>query len=136
MQHLQKTGGTSFKPNAFLRPRPAPVPIPPSHSPYTLPSSVSRKSFACLSYENTRGVGVFFPFRNNSFPSVLQYLRGRSFLNGRGNNFSNALAQGRHIFLGESLRLDGVMQVDRNLRRPQHPVARPMVLKRSNHAHR
>jgi hypothetical protein len=34
------------------------------HSPYTLPSSVSRKSFACHSYENTRGVGVFFPFRN------------------------------------------------------------------------
>jgi hypothetical protein len=34
------------------------------HSPYTLPSSVSRKSFACHSCENTRSVGVFFPFRN------------------------------------------------------------------------
>jgi len=34
------------------------------HSPYTLPSSVSRKSFAYHSYENTRGVRVFFPFRN------------------------------------------------------------------------
>src|SRR5260370_9450309 len=33
-----------------------------SHSPYTLPSSVSRKSFICHSYENTGGVGVFFPF--------------------------------------------------------------------------
>jgi hypothetical protein len=36
------------------------------HSPYTLPSSVSRKSFACHSYENTGGVGVFFPFWNSS----------------------------------------------------------------------
>ena len=35
------------------------------HSPYTLPSSVSRKSFACHSYENTGGVGVFFPFWNS-----------------------------------------------------------------------
>src|SRR5258708_20927121 len=34
------------------------------HSPYTFPSSVSSKSFVCHSYENTRGVGVFFPFRN------------------------------------------------------------------------
>src|SRR4029077_19431966 len=33
-----------------------------SHLPYTLPSSVSCKSFACRSYENSRGVGVFFPF--------------------------------------------------------------------------
>jgi hypothetical protein len=36
------------------------------HSPYTLPSSVSRKSFACHSYENTGGVGAFFPFWNSS----------------------------------------------------------------------
>jgi hypothetical protein len=45
------------------------------HSPYTLPSSVSRKSFACHSYENTRGVGVFFPFWNSSgslTPSTLR----------------------------------------------------------------
>jgi len=33
----------------------------PSHSPYTLPSSVSRKSCICHSCENTGGVGVFFP---------------------------------------------------------------------------
>jgi len=33
-----------------------------SHLPYTLPSSVSRKSFTCRSYENTGGVGIFFPF--------------------------------------------------------------------------
>jgi hypothetical protein len=36
------------------------------HLPYTLPSSVSRKSFICRSYENTGGVGVFFPFWNCS----------------------------------------------------------------------
>src|SRR5258708_16795682 len=40
--------------------------IPTSHLPYTLPSSVSRKSFLCHSYENTGGVQVFFPFRNSS----------------------------------------------------------------------
>jgi hypothetical protein len=33
-----------------------------SHLPYALPSSVSRKSFTCRSYENTGGGGVFFPF--------------------------------------------------------------------------
>src|SRR6266852_6757299 len=36
-----------------------------SYSPYTLPSSVSRKSFACHSYENTRGVYPKFPIRNS-----------------------------------------------------------------------
>src|SRR6266481_1061206 len=35
------------------------------HSPYTLPSSVSCKSSACHSYENTGSVGVFFPFWNS-----------------------------------------------------------------------
>jgi len=34
------------------------------HSPYTLPGSVSSKSCVCHSYENTGGVGVFFPFRS------------------------------------------------------------------------
>jgi hypothetical protein len=33
-----------------------------SHLPYILPSSVSRKSFTCRSYENTGDVGIFFPF--------------------------------------------------------------------------
>jgi hypothetical protein len=41
--------------------------LPISHLPYTLPSSVSRKSFGCCSYENTGGVGVFFPFWNESY---------------------------------------------------------------------
>jgi hypothetical protein len=39
------------------------------HSPYTLPSSVARKSFACHSYENCRGVYPRFPFWNSS-PSL------------------------------------------------------------------
>ena len=34
-----------------------------SHLPYALPSSASRKSFACRSYENTRGVGGSIPTR-------------------------------------------------------------------------
>src|SRR5882724_10547713 len=41
--------------------------IPAFHLPYTLPSSVSRNPFICHSYENTGGVGVFFPFRNSSY---------------------------------------------------------------------
>ena len=36
------------------------------HSPYILPSSVPSKSFACHSYENTGGVGKFFPNWNAS----------------------------------------------------------------------
>jgi len=35
------------------------VAVPSFHSPYTLPSSVSRNSFVCRSYENTRGVGGY-----------------------------------------------------------------------------
>jgi len=72
----KKTGGTSFKPRAFhfFAPRSLQLlSVPPClcdwsvfHLPYTLPSSVSCKSFACHSYENTGGVGVFFPFWNSS----------------------------------------------------------------------
>src|SRR6267378_821437 len=35
-----------------------------SHLPYILPSSVCSNPFVWHSYENRRGVGVFFPFRN------------------------------------------------------------------------
>jgi hypothetical protein len=38
------------------------------HLPYALPSSVSCNSFICHSYENTGGVGVFFPFWNPLTP--------------------------------------------------------------------
>ncbi len=37
------------------------VAVPSFHSPYTLPSSVSRNSFVCHSYENTRGCGGILP---------------------------------------------------------------------------
>jgi hypothetical protein len=40
------------------------------HLPYTLPSSVSPKSFICHSYENCRGVHQQFPFWNSS-PTIL-----------------------------------------------------------------
>jgi hypothetical protein len=33
--------------------------------PYALPSCVGAKSFICHSYENCRGVGLFFPFWNS-----------------------------------------------------------------------
>jgi hypothetical protein len=49
----------------------------PSHLPYTLSSSVSSNSFACHSYENTRGVGVFFPFWNSACLATLQMSNGR-----------------------------------------------------------
>jgi hypothetical protein len=60
---------------AMMPPRPPdfyrssiPTCRPPSllfHSLYTLPSSVASNSFACHSYENCRGVGVFFPNWNS-----------------------------------------------------------------------
>src|SRR5258708_3354032 len=59
MQHLQKTRGGGIHNFSHRSP-------PISHLPYTLPSSVSHKSFVCRSYENTRGVGVFFAFWNSS----------------------------------------------------------------------
>ena len=42
-----------------------PSSIPTFGFPYPLPSSVARNSFVCHSYENTGGVGVFFPFRHD-----------------------------------------------------------------------
>jgi hypothetical protein len=40
------------------------------HSPYTLPSSVSRKSFPCHSCENCRGVYQQFPFWNSRLDTL------------------------------------------------------------------
>src|SRR5260370_19471630 len=40
-----------------------------SHLPYLLPSSVSRNSFVCHSYENCRGVYQQFPFWNSPITS-------------------------------------------------------------------
>ena len=54
---------------------------PPSHLPYTLPSSVSRKSFACHSYENCRGVYQQFPFWDSphSFTDRIPFLQSVCF---------------------------------------------------------
>src|SRR6266446_1981854 len=65
MQHLQKTGGPPSSQMLFSVLAPPPVPIPPILR-TLFQVSVSRKPFACHSSENTRGVGVFFPFRNSS----------------------------------------------------------------------
>src|SRR5437016_10481280 len=51
-------------PSSFL---PASVPY---HSPYTLPSSVSCKSFACRSYEHRRGVYQQFPTWSESLGAL------------------------------------------------------------------
>src|SRR6266403_4513609 len=59
---------------------------PSSHLPYTLPSSVSCKFFACHSYENTGGVGVFFPFWNSS-PDVPTFQRSDVPTFRRSNDF-------------------------------------------------
>ena len=50
---LTKTGGTSFKPDTFSLSWPR-SPVPASHLPYALPSSVSRNLFVCHSCENCR----------------------------------------------------------------------------------
>src|SRR5713226_9105523 len=52
------------------------------------------------------------------------------------NNFADAFAQCRHIFFRQSLGLDGVMQMNGDLRWPQHPVARPVMLERPHQTHR
>jgi len=76
MQHLQKTQGYLLQAKSFslfalgaLQLIPAPLYLCGcivSHLPYILPRYVYRKSFVCHSYENTRGVGVFFPFWNSA----------------------------------------------------------------------
>ena len=50
---LTKNGGTSFKPDTFSLSWPR-SPVPASHLPYALPSSVSRNLFVCHSCENCR----------------------------------------------------------------------------------
>src|SRR5258707_4691995 len=86
MQHLQKTRGLHpssqeslslcAAPNVRTFRRANASTRFPSifHLPYTLPSSVSRNPFVCHSYENTRGVGVFFPFWNVPFVTSQPWL--------------------------------------------------------------
>src|SRR5260370_33357585 len=54
----------------------------------------------------------------------------------RGNDFANAFARGGHIFLRQTLSLDGVVQMNSNLRRPEHPVPRPVMLNGSHQTNR
>src|SRR5713101_1084539 len=53
----------------------------------------------------------------------------KSLFHGCGDDFANAFAQRWHVFFRESLGLDGVVKMHRNLRPPEHPVARPVMLK-------
>ena len=51
----------------MLSPKPFVTNLSPVYEfPYTLPSSVSSKSFICHSYENNRGGGVLFPVWNRA----------------------------------------------------------------------
>src|SRR6267378_2933893 len=52
------------------------------------------------------------------------------------NDCANAFAQRSHIFFGKSFGLYGVVQINRNPRRPQHPVARAVMLRGSHQADR
>jgi hypothetical protein len=58
----------------------------------TLPFYVCYKSFICRSYENCRGVGVFFPFWNSTFAVTWSQ---PSFGNFGYNRFSGALRRAR-----------------------------------------
>src|SRR5260370_8936898 len=52
-----------------------------------------------------------------------------------GNDFADSFAQRRHVFFRKSPGLDGVVHKNRNFRRPQHPAARPVMMKRSHETH-
>jgi len=62
-RHLRQPRQSRAVPRLFLFNIPTckPSNIPTFGFPYPLPSSVSRNPFVCHSYENTGGVGVFFP---------------------------------------------------------------------------
>src|SRR6266852_1318463 len=53
----------------------------------------------------------------------------KSLFHGCRDDFANAFAERWHIFFREPLGLDGVVQMNRDFCRPQHPVASPVVLK-------
>lgn len=73
-------GGTSFQPKTIFSCF-APLCFLLSNHPFvfkrlrTLPSSVSHKPFVCHSYENTGGVGVFFPFWYSPLRHLVTSLR-------------------------------------------------------------
>src|SRR5258708_1176385 len=81
------------------------------------------------------GEGSAFLFPATLHASLATFFPQR-FLQRCRNNFADAFAQLRHIFLRQSLGLYGVVQTHRHLRWPQHPVARPVMLERSHQTHR
>src|SRR6266852_5036081 len=81
------------------------------------------------------GEGSAFLFPATLHASLATFFPQR-FLQRCRNNFADAFAQLRHIFLRQSLGLYGVVQTHRNLRWPQHPVARPVMLKGTHQTHR
>src|SRR5260370_20133549 len=54
----------------------------------------------------------------------------------RGNDFAKGFAQSGHSFLRQTRSLDGVVQMNSNLRRPEHPVPRPVMLNGSHQTNR
>src|SRR5216684_424390 len=81
------------------------------------------------------GEGSAFLFPATLHASLATFFPQR-FLHRCRDDGANAFAQRRHIFLRQAFGLDGVMQMNRNLRWPQHPVARPVMLKRTHQTHR
>src|SRR6266849_9399711 len=119
---------------------PSPLLLPADHCPLPTVHYCS-KSFSCNTYETPRKCckqktyASAKSFRCNTYKKQGGALRTRRvsqiFFHGRRYNFTNALAQRRHIFFRQTFGLDGVMQINCNFRRPQHPVARPVVLIRT-----
>src|SRR6266571_145150 len=58
----------------------------------------------------------------------------QSFSHGRGNDFTHAFTQCRHIFFCQTSSLDGVVQINGNFCRPEHPMTGTVMLKRANEA--
>src|SRR5256884_2804771 len=75
------------------------------------------------------------PPRSTLFPYTTLFRSLQGFFHWRGYDFANAFAQRRHIFLPQTLGLDAVVQKNRDFRGPEHPVARPVMLKGTNQTH-
>src|SRR6266702_4684786 len=91
------------------------------HCPLTAHSCF--KSFRCNTYKKPGGP---LPARHAQ----------QIFFHGSRDDLANTFAQRRHILFGKSLGLDGIVQMNRNLRRPQHPMARPVMLKGAHQTYR
>src|SRR6266852_9688147 len=103
---------------------------------------VAAKPFRCNTYKKHGGTplkpNTLLPHASDSCPLALlsPLLSLQCFFYRRCNDFADAFAQRWHVFLRQTLGLDDVMQINRNFRRPLHPVARPVVVERPHQAHR